>query len=46
MPRLRRIAIEAGHQEILGQPGIPPQKLIATLEAEGLLKPPMRVAAP
>jgi pimeloyl-ACP methyl ester carboxylesterase len=44
--RSRRILIEAGHREILGQPGIPPRKLIAVLESEGLLKPFMRVATP
>lgn len=43
-PRLRRIEVTAGHEEIVGEVGAPPEKLIALLETEGLLAPPMRVA--
>ncbi len=45
-PRLHVIQVAAGHAEIVGEVGVPPAKLIAVLEKEGLLNPSMRVAMP
>ncbi len=45
-PRLHLVQVAAGHSEIVGDVGIPPAKLIAVLEEEGLLTPSMRVARP
>jgi pimeloyl-ACP methyl ester carboxylesterase len=45
-PQLRRFQVSAGHNEIVGDVGIPPTKLMAVLEAQGLLNPLLRVAGP
>jgi pimeloyl-ACP methyl ester carboxylesterase len=44
-PRVHRLQVTAGHVEIVGEVGIPPAKLIAILEGQGVLIP-ARVARP
>lgn len=48
-PRWARLEVAAGHEEIVGDAGTPPLKLITLLEARGVLAPPVvttRVAGP
>lgn len=38
-PRARRVQVQAGHVEIVGDKRVAPLKLIATLQAQGVLRP-------
>jgi hypothetical protein len=38
-PRVTRAEVKAGHVEIVGKPGVSPTKLIAALQARGVLEP-------
>lgn len=46
-PRVRRVEVEAGHLEIVGDKRVAPTKLIAVLQQQGVLQPtaPQRQAA-
>ena len=39
-PRWTRVQVSAGHAEIIGDPGRPPEKLISILQERGILQPP------
>jgi hypothetical protein len=46
-PRTNRVQVRAGHVEIVGDKRVAPTKLIAILQAQGVLNPtpPMRLPA-
>jgi pimeloyl-ACP methyl ester carboxylesterase len=44
--RWKRVQVTAGHEEIVGDPGTPPTKLIGILQERGILQPPTQVARP
>lgn len=45
-PRVHVLGVAAGHAEIVGDVGVPPTKLYAILEGQGILAPLTRVAGP